>query len=280
MKRHAFPMLQAISRLFRPRLALLNGVAAAGGYALFPAADYARLAASCAGVALLAAAGSAFNQVLERDLDVLMERTRKRPLPMGQLSVSAAVVIALAVALAGCLALALAGGLTPVLLGLAALAWYLAVYTRLKRVSCLALLPGALCGAFPPLIGWCMAGGTPLDYRIIMLAGLLFLWQIPHFWLLQERYAAEYRRAGIPLLETAVGPAGRSPFFWLWLLSFVAGAMLLPAFGLIGRPAAPWYAAFQISLVLLALTHSRRLLFACLNLFPVLVTVILFIHGT
>src|SRR6185369_4965824 len=149
-------------------------------------------------------------------------------------------------------------------------------YTPLKRRTTLALPVGALCGAFPPLIGWSLAGGELADYRIIILAGLLFIWQIPHFWLFQERHEADYRLAGIPLIGMAAAPASRNVLFWLWLLAFIACAMLLPAFGIIERPAALWYAAFPVPLLFLALMRSNRLLFTCLNLFPVLVTLVLF----
>jgi len=271
-------MTRALANLFRLRLALLNGVAALGGCFLFPVhPQAAAMPAAFSGVTLLAMGGSALNQVLERDLDALMTRTMTRPLPQGRLSITTAILAGACTILAGLTLLAAAGGLLPLLLGAAALGWYLAVYTPLKRTTTLALPLGALCGAFPPLIGWCLAGGAPTDYRIITLAGVLFIWQIPHFWLLQRHHEADYRRADIPVIGTNSMLAGQSMHFWLWLMAFCAGSMLLPAFGMIGRPAALWYAAFPIPLILLALTHSRRLLFSCLNLFPLLVTLLLFL---
>jgi len=270
-------MIGALASLFRLRLACLNGVAALGGYGLFPAQFQAMtMLVAFSGVTLLAMGGSALNQVLERDLDALMTRTRQRPLPTGRLPATTAVRAGSSSILAGLALLAMIGGLLPPLLGTAALVWYLAVYTPLKRRTSLALPLGALCGAFPPLIGWCLAGGTPTDFRIITLAGLLFIWQIPHFWLLQERHEADYRRAGIPVFEMNTTPVGRNLLFWLWLVAFIGGAMLLPAFGMIGRPAALWYVAFPVPLLLLGLMRSRELLFTCLNLFPLLLTLLLF----
>lgn len=271
-------MIRQLSRLFRPRLALLNGVTAVGGYSLFPALTQAvTLLALFCGVTLLAMGGSALNQLLERDIDALMTRTMQRPLPQGHLSASAALRAGACAIFAGLALLAATGAVLPPLLGLIALAWYLAVYTPLKRRTSLALPLGALCGAFPPLIGWCLAGGDPADYRIIILAGLLFIWQIPHFWLLQERHEADYRLAGIPLLIGMLAkPTSHNALLWLWLTAFIATAMLIPAFGMIGRPASLWYAAFLVTLALLALMRSRRLLFPCLNLFPLLLTLVLF----
>ena len=273
-------MIRTLVTLFRLRLALLNGVTALGGYFLFPAPIHAvaLLAAFC-GVTLLAMGGSAYNQLLERDTDALMNRTMLRPLPQGRLSAATAAFAGAGAILTGLALLTATGGILPPLLGLAATAWYLAVYTPLKRKTSLALPLGALCGAFPPLIGWTLAGGVPTDYRIITLAGLLFIWQIPHFWLLQKRHEADYRRAGIPLIGTEAKPTGQNVLFWLWLVAFIACAMLLPAFGIIGRPAALWYAAFPVPLILLALMRSSRLLFTYLNLFPVLLTLLLFFRN-
>lgn len=263
-------MIILLSKLFRPRLALLNGVTALAGYALFPAPFRPTpfLAALC-GVTLLAMGGSAINQVLERDIDALMSRTMLRPLPQRRLSATTASVIGACAILAGLVLLASAGCFLPPLLGGAALVWYLAVYTPLKRKTTLALPFGALCGAFPPLVGWCLAGGAPTDYRIITLAGLLFIWQVPHFWLLQGRHEADYRLAGIPLATN------RKALIGLWIAALAVAILMLPAFGLIARPAALLLALFPLPLLLLSLTRSR-FLFAYLNFFPVLLTLTLF----
>ncbi|QEM69292.1 protoheme IX farnesyltransferase [Geobacter sp. FeAm09] len=263
-------MIAPLVRLFRPRLAFLNGVAAVSGYLLHPAGVQALpLGALLGGVTLLAAGGSAINQVLERDLDRRMVRTRRRPLPQGDLTPRSATALGAAAVAGGLSLLAAAGGLLPPLFGIAALLWYLAVYTPLKRRTSLALAAGAVCGAVPPLIGWCLAGGSPTDYRAMFLTGLLYLWQIPHFWLFRRRHVADYRAAGIPL---PCSPAGEDGLMWLWMAALTAAAMLLPAFGIIGRPAALWYALFPLPLAVIALARSERLLFPYLNLFPLLVT--------
>jgi heme o synthase len=266
-----------LSRLVRLRLALLNGIAAGGGYFLFPApAETAPGWGAFSGVALLAAGGSALNQVLERDLDGLMVRTRLRPLPQGDLTPAAATAIGGGCILAGLLLLWGVGGPLPALLGAAALAWYLGVYTPLKRRTPFALAIGAVCGALPPIIGWCLAGGDPADYRVIFLAGLLYLWQIPHFWLFQRRHADDFRRAGIPLFavrENGDGPAGMC---LLWIAALTAAAMLLPAFGIIDRHSAIWLAAFPLPCVIIRRFRAEAALFAYFNLFPLLVTLALF----
>jgi len=269
-------MIRTLARLFRLKLALLNGIAAVAGCLLSPVPQAKVLAAAFCGVALLAAGGSALNQVLERDQDRLMARTRLRPLPQGELTPKGAALIGALPILAGLLLLAVAGGALPLLIGAFALVWYLGVYTLLKRRSSLALLSGALCGALPPLIGWCLAGGRPADYRVVLLGGVMYLWQVPHFWLFQRRHAADYRNAGFRLLEMTDGAGSR--LLGLWIASLIVAAMLLPAFGIIGPHAAPWYALFPLPLILMAFTRREQALFPYLNLFPLMVTIILLVQ--
>jgi len=270
-------VIRALSRLFRLPLALLNGVAALGGYLLFPGDPVMpSLWAAFFGVTLLAAGGSALNQVQERDLDRLMTRTRLRPLPQGELAPAVAAAIGAGVILAGLLLLGAVGGVTPVILGVTALACYLALYTPLKRRTPFALAIGAFCGALPPVIGWSLAGGIPTDYRVMVLAGLLYLWQIPHFWLFQRRHADDYRRAGFPLLVALFRDNGLSGLFWIWTAALVSATMLLPAFGIIDRHTEFWYALFPMALTIITLFRSERFLFSYLNLFPLFLTILLF----
>ncbi|HEY3308207.1 MAG TPA: UbiA family prenyltransferase [Desulfuromonadaceae bacterium] len=269
-------MIRALYRLFRLRLALLNGVAGIGGYLLFPAkVETAPLLATFCGVALLAAGGSALNQVLEQDLDRLMERTRMRPLPRKDLTPQAALALGAATILAGLAHLWLIGGLLPPFLGGLALIWYLVVYTPLKRRTCFALPIGALCGTLPPIIGWCLAGGAAADYRIVLLAGLMYLWQVPHFWLFQRRYALDYQRAGLPLLRINGPDTALSGLFALWIIALAAAAMLLPALGVLERYMGLWYALLPLPLIVMLLIRSEKALFSYLNLFPLFVTLIL-----
>src|SRR6185369_7286031 len=194
-------------------------------------------------------------------------------LPQGRLSATTALLAGSCAILAGLDLLAVAGAFLPPLLGVAALVWYLAVYTPLKRRTSLALPLGALCGALSPLIGWSLAGGDPADYRIIILAGLIFIWQIPHFWLLQERHEADYRRAGFPLATVRHGVLG------LWIVALAAAALMLPAFGILDRPASLCCAALPVPLLFLAMMRHGRLLFIGMNLFPVMVTLLLFLRN-
>ena len=269
-------MIRDLATLFRLRLALLNGVAAAGGALLFPVQTENRLLWMIGGgVSLLAAGGSALNQALEHDKDRLMSRTRLRPVAQGRLKPVMAALIGTAVVLSGVVLVATAGGARPSLMGSGGILWYLTVYTPMKRHTPYALIAGAVCGALPPVIGWCSVGGGIGDYRIMLLAGLLYLWQIPHFWLFQRRHAADYRAAGFPLLAAATREAGFPGLFGLWIGALVTAAMLLPAFGLISQVNALWYTLLPLPLIVMTLLRSEQALFSYLNLFPLLVTLMI-----
>jgi protoheme IX farnesyltransferase len=236
--------------LIRPRLSAMVALSALAGYALHPAPGGNPLLL-LAGIFLLAAGCTALNQVQERDLDARMERTRRRPLPSGCLRPSVALLIAFSLLGGGLAPLAMAG-LLPLLLGLAAAILYNGIYTPLKPRSALALFPGALCGALPPLIGWTAGGGSPVDFRAVLLAGILFLWQVPHFWLHAERHREDYLRAGLPVPAALFGVAQLRRIFFAWTASLAAAVLLVPAFGLIHQPL-PRAATVAVCLWLLAL---------------------------
>lgn len=268
-------MICSLARLFRLRLATLNGVAALGGCFLFPGPlRPVQMLAAFFGVTLLAMGGSALNQVLEKDVDALMERTRFRPLPQGEMTRFSAVLAGASTVLAGCALLASAAGLIPALLGALALAWYLSVYTPLKRRSSTALLLGALCGSVPPLIGWCLAGGTPSDYRIIILSGLFFIWQIPHFWLLQQRHRDDYRRAGISLFPEHAGKFFVSTLMFIWLLALLSVSLMLLVLNMIDHRCALWFAMLALLLTLTVLFRGTRQWHVCYHAVPLMLTLV------
>lgn len=225
--------------LTRLRLSLMVATSALAGYALYPLrGGWNEAFPAVAGVLLLAAGCSALNQLQERQSDALMERTRRRPLASGRLSPGAG--LALASGLLAAALLLLASTASPLVfgLGLFSILWYNGVYTGLKRRTALALLPGALCGAIAPLIGWSAAGGSPGDYRIVLLAGTLVLWQIPHFWSLACRHRDDYLRAGLPSLFTLFndGQIRRLGVLWSAALLIATGQLL--AFNVVAHPVA------------------------------------------
>ncbi len=174
------------------------------------------------GTGLLAAGSSALNQVLERDLDALMDRTAQRPLPAGRMHPDAALLFGVSLAIVGLLELTVFVNLLTALLGTLALASYVFLYTPLKRISSLATVIGAIPGAIPPLMGW-TAVTNEIGLGAWVLFGILFLWQLPHFLAIAWMCREDYARAGLPMLPV-VEPDGRSTArqMVLW------GAALLP----------------------------------------------------
>jgi protoheme IX farnesyltransferase len=183
---------------------------------------------------LLAAGSSALNQWQEQDLDARMLRTRERPLPTGQLGGGAALAISASCLGGGLLLLfCLPNGAAALLLGLLAIIWYNGVYTPLKRLTPFAALPGAVCGALPPVICWVGAGRSLFAPELLILAGTLFLWQIPHTWLLLCQYRWDLQRGGLPDLFERIPTSRLLRINNSWLIALGLCYLLFPLFGLI-----------------------------------------------
>jgi protoheme IX farnesyltransferase len=185
------------------------------------------------GVLLMAVSASAFNQIQEAGLDSAMKRTHDRPIPAGRIKVTKAIVFSLCCLLAGITLIYSGGNLLAVLIGLFTVLWYNGLYTNLKRKTAFAVVPGAVTGALPPLIGWVAAGGGVFDKPIIFLEFLFFTGQIPHFWLLILKYGEEYNKAGIPALTDIFKRDQINRLTFTWVLTSVTAAMFLCYFEVI-----------------------------------------------
>lgn len=271
------PCSQALAflELTKPSISAAATFTAATGYLACRHHPDWGLPTALLGTLLLAMASSAFNEVQERELDVLMERTRHRPIPRGALGPAAAKGFAVLLAVSGFNLLFWAHGWTPALLGLLAMAWYNGFYTPLKRVSAFAVVPGSVIGALPPAIGWTAAGGRLSDPALLALAALLFLWQMPHFWLLSLLHRGDYQRAGFPTLSTHF-PEPQILVFTS-ICAAVAACALLPVSGMLhGRTALTLVAAASLWLLLRATSLFRpgpdvRRTFLDINLFALAV---------
>jgi protoheme IX farnesyltransferase len=196
-------------QLSKPRLtAMVLWTVAVGYFLCCPApTDWLLLGHTLVGTGLVAVGAGALNQLLEKDVDGRMRRTRQRPLPAGRLS--AAAVLRFGVA-CSCVGLAyLAWWVNPLASALAGLtlALYLFAYTPLKAVTPLNTVVGAVPGALPPLIGSAATGS--LDSPAWLLFLILFLWQFPHFWAIAWLYREDYARAGLQMLSTCDGEDGK-----------------------------------------------------------------------
>jgi heme o synthase len=190
-----------------------------------------------AGVTLLSSGASALNQVQERDRDALMARTANRPLPSGRLSHAQGLAFATVATATGAALLWLGIGPSAGILGVIAAAFYNGVYTPwLKPSSPFAAVPGAIPGSIPPVIGWVAAGGSLTDAGAIILFGILFLWQMPHFWALALRYRTDYASGGFPMVSEVVGVDGTAQLILLYASGLTAWSLAAPTFG-VGGPA-------------------------------------------
>jgi protoheme IX farnesyltransferase len=196
--------VKSLLELTKPRITQLVLITAAAGFFL-GARDHVNLLLlvnTLLGTALVAGGTNAWNQIRERDVDGLMARTRRRPLPSGRLSPRAAVWFATAITAAGVVYL----GMTVNLLtaGLAALTFasYVLLYTPLKRKTSLNTLVGAVPGALPIVGGWTAAGGS-IGVAVVALFWILFLWQLPHFLALAWLYREDYRAGGLRMLSVS-----------------------------------------------------------------------------
>ena len=237
--------------LTKPRVTSLVVTTAAFGFYLGGqgSLDLLLLLHTLLGTWLVAAGTSALNQILERESDAKMERTRRRPLPDGRLQPVQALGFATALASAGMIYLAVAVNLLTALLAAATLASYIFLYTPLKARSPLATLVGAIPGALPPLGGWAAATGS-LDAGGWALFTILFLWQLPHSLAIAWMYREDYARGGFRLLPV-VDPRGDSTVRQILgnALALIPVSLTPALFGVAGT--AYFYGALLLGLFLL-----------------------------
>jgi len=185
------------------------------------------------GILLQAIASSVLNQLQEIGLDRKMKRTHNRPLPTGKISVLSAIAFFLINLISGTLLIYFFGNLTAAIVGLFTIFWYNIIYTYSKRITAFAVVPGSLTGALPPFIGWAAAGGALTDKPIILLGFLLFIGQVPHFWLLILKYGEEYGDAGIPSLTRILSRPQINRLSFTWVVTSVISALFLSYFEVI-----------------------------------------------
>jgi protoheme IX farnesyltransferase len=230
----ALPLLRDLVALTKPRITALVLLTEAAGAWLAPGRTRAStLALSLVGTALIVGSANALNMWWERDVDALMARTRNRPLPAGRMSPDVALAFGIALGVVSAPLLFLVNEATG-LLGLVALVSYVAVYTPLKRHTHLALLVGAVPGAIPPLLGWSTVTGT-VGLGGLLLFGVLFLWQVPHFAAIAIFRAEDYARAGLQVVSVQHGERAARHTVALYTVLLVATTMLFVPFGLAGR---------------------------------------------
>ena len=231
---------RAYVELLKPRLSMLVAFSCAFGYSLATKGqvDWKVLAVLTLAGFLLSGASVTINQVLEREFDALMERTRNRPLPTGRVTVEEAITFAIACML---ISLALLWWVTNPLttfLSLVSLCLYSFAYTPLKRVGPVAVFVGAIPGALPPLLGWIAATGS-ITHEALIIFGIQFIWQFPHFWAIAWVADDDYKKAGFKLLPSGGGKDLNTAVQIMIYTMFLIPFGLLPAkFGMTGLDSA------------------------------------------
>jgi protoheme IX farnesyltransferase len=230
--------------LTKPRLSGLVLFTTAGGMWLSKAPlSWWQWLVAMLGTAGTVASANAFNCYLERESDRYMARTAVRPLPQQRLEPTVALVFAGGLALISLPVLFIFVNPLTGLLGLLALASYVLVYTPMKKRTRWAMVVGAIPGALPPLMGWTAASGR-VETPGLVLFGILFLWQLPHFLAIALFRKAEYRAAGLTSVPLEKGDAAARLQAVLYLAALVPVSLLPVAVGVAG----PLY--FAVALVL------------------------------
>lgn len=214
-------VLEDFKQITKMRLALSVVFSSIAGYLLAAdQIDFSKMLLLALGGYLMVGASNAFNQVIEKDLDALMQRTQNRPLPSGRMQPQTALLIAVLMTLLGMWVLytinyrtAFFGGMSIVL--------YVALYTPLKTKTPLAVFVGAFPGAIPFMLGW-VAHTNAFGVEPGLLFMLQFFWQFPHFWAIGWMLDEDYKKAGFKMLPTGnpdQATAFQVVFYTLWMIA-------------------------------------------------------------
>ena len=241
-------LFKTIPALIKYKVSMAVTFTAVVGYIVFTGSFDFRILYLALGVFILAGGSSTLNQLQERKYDAKMDRTRRRPLPAGAINPTKALLISVLLIFTGLFLLYIFFNAVAVLLGLFNIIWYNLLYTNLKKVTPFAVVPGSLTGAVPVLIGWTAAGGYLFDTSIIFIAFFLFIWQIPHFWLLMLKYAKEYETAGFPTISQVVNPKNLKMIIFSWIMATSVASVMVTLF-MVNRSLAFFAVVFLLNIL-------------------------------
>lgn len=190
---------------------------------------------------LVCLGAATLNNYQDRDIDGRLGRTRQRPLAMGELGARTVLLQAAALILGGTLGLLVAVGSSRLAItGLLGVCLYNLVYTPLKRRTVLAIVPGAVCGVLPILMGWMAAGGELASPKVWILMAVFGVWQLPHFWLVVLASRQDYRESGLPSMLRVLSERQLGRLVFVWVAAFAVLTMLLPLYRVVESEAAAW----------------------------------------
>jgi protoheme IX farnesyltransferase len=186
------------------------------------------------GGTLAAGGANAINCYVDRDIDEIMPRTRKRPLPTHRIAPRNALIYGITLGVVAFVQLWATVNLLAAALAIAALLFYVFVYTiGMKRSTPQNIVIGGAAGAMPAVIGWAAVTGT-IDLAALVLFGIIFYWTPPHFWALAMRYEKDYAAAGVPMMPVVYGRAETSRHILLYCFMLLAMCLAFFAVGRMG----------------------------------------------
>jgi heme o synthase len=227
--------LKAFSEMLKFRLSLLVAFSCTFGFVLASRhIEWPQLLMLFLGAFLLSGASIVINQIKEREYDKLMTRTQNRPLPTERLTVQEAMIFGIICGVTSVAILLTFTNVLTTVLSVVSMVLYGFVYTPLKRVGPIAVFVGAIPGALPPLLGWTAATGS-ITHEALIIFGIQFIWQFPHFWAIAWVADDDYKKAGFKLLPSGgtkdINTAIQIMIYTMFLIPFG----LLPAtFGITG----------------------------------------------
>jgi heme o synthase len=228
--------VKAYYELLKPRLSFLVVFSSGFGYLLANQAviSWINFIGFLIGGFLISGSSVTINQIIEKEYDAMMKRTDKRPIPSHRISPNQAFWFSIITGILGLVCLMIFTNLLTTVLSFASLILYAFVYTPLKRVGSIAVFVGAIPGALPPLIGWAAASGM-ISYEAMIIFGIQFIWQFPHFWAIAWVSDEDYKKAGFKLLPGGGGKDMNTAINIMIYTLFLIPLGLLPTlFGLTG----------------------------------------------
>jgi len=230
-------MFKTYYRLTKPGIIYGNSINVLAGYFLAAGVlrsfEWRALVGVCVGSALVMACGCVYNNILDRDIDRRMARTKKRALVQGAVSVPAALAYATLLGVAGFALLALWTNRLTVIIGAVGLVAYVVLYGVAKRTTVHSTLVGSVSGAIPPVAGYTALTGH-LDGAAWILFAILVAWQMPHFYAIGMYRLQDYKNAGLPILPVVKGLRAAKIQIVAYIAAFAAACALLTIFGYTG----------------------------------------------
>ena len=217
----------------KARLAISVVFSSLAGYLLAPVSfNIISLLLLAFGGYCMVGASNAYNQIIEKDLDVLMNRTKNRPIPSGRMSVNKALTVAIVLTILGLVSLYYLNAKTA-MFGAISIFLYTSVYTPLKTITPLAVFVGAFPGAIPFMLGW-VAATNEFGIEPGTLFMIQFFWQFPHFWALGWMLDDDYKKGGFKMLPTGkkdTGTVVQIIMYTIWMMVI----SIIPVFGITGN---------------------------------------------